>query len=225
MNDIPERREMPEALRERLWAQDIEPQLADKHRFGSMRAPLAVAASVVVLAALAAIGFTQLRGADAPVASGQSPLVKACVGSARTMPDPGSWRAGARLDINSQLAFVVIRNSRTAAACTIENGKATGIIGGGVDATDLYVQLTPERPFDYLTSMNYAKESVHFGISTDDVAAVSLIGPDNSVSPGVVADGTFIVLDKIGENSGQPSTNYVRATLNNGQTVQGPLRN
>ena len=28
MNDIPERREMPEALRERLWAEDIEPQLA-----------------------------------------------------------------------------------------------------------------------------------------------------------------------------------------------------
>jgi hypothetical protein len=53
---------------------------------------------------------------------------------------------------------------------------------------------------------------------------VSLIGPDNSVSTGVVGDGTFIVRDDIGENSGQPTTNYVRATLNNGQTVQGPLR-
>jgi hypothetical protein len=224
MNDIPERREMPEALRERLWAQDIEPQLADKHWFGSMRAPLAVAASVVVLAALVAVGFSQLRGGDANVASGQSQLVKECVRSARNMPDPGGWRAGARYDLNPQLGFLVIRNSRSAAACVIENGRGTGIVGGAPDSTDLYAGLTPERPFDYLTSMNYLKESVHFGIATDDVVAVSLIGPDNSVSTGVVGDGTFIVRDDIGENSGQPSTNYVRATLNNGQTVQGPLR-
>ncbi|HEY0498497.1 MAG TPA: hypothetical protein VGD48_22345 [Kutzneria sp.] len=224
MNDIPERREMPEALRERLWAEDIEPQLADKHRFGSMRAPLAVAASVVVLAALVAVGFTQLRGGDVGVASGQSQLVKECVRSTRNMPDPGGWRAGARYDLNPQLGFLVIRNSRSAAACTIENGKGTGIVGGAPDSTDLYAELTPERPFNYLTSMNFAKESVHFGITTDDVVAVSLVGPDNSVSVGVVGDGTFIVRDDIGENSGQPSTNYVRATLNNGQTVQGSLR-
>ncbi|MFC0548270.1 hypothetical protein [Kutzneria chonburiensis] len=225
MNDIPKRREMPEALRERLWTEDIEPQLAPRHRFGSMRAPLAVAASVVVLAALVAIGFTQLRGTDTNVASGQSQLVKDCVRTTRNMPDPTSWRAAARYDLSSQLGFVVIRNSRTAAACVIENGKATGVIGGAPGSTDLYGQLTPERPFDYLTSMNYPKESIHFGITTDDVVGLSLIGPDNSVSPGVVADGTFIVRDPIGENSGQPTTNYVRATLANGQTVQGPLRN
>jgi len=221
MNDIPERREMPEALRERLWAEDIEPQLAPRHR---MRAPLAVAASVVVLAVLVAIGLTQLRGNDTNVASGQSQLVKECVRSTPNMPDPTSWRAGARYDLNSQLGFLVIRNSRTAAACVIENGKGTGVIGGPPDSTDRYAQLTPERPFDYLTSMNYPKESVHFGIATGDVIGLSLVGPDNSVSPGVVADGTFIVRDTIGENSGQPTTNYVRATLANGKTVQGPLR-
>jgi hypothetical protein len=224
MNDIPKRREMPEALRERLWSEDIEPQLTPRHRLGSMRAPLAVAASVIVLAALVAIGFTQLRGTDANVAAGQAQLVKECVRSARNMPDPTSWRAGARYDLNSQLGFLVIRNSRTAAACVIENGKASGVVGGPPDATDLYAALTPERPFDYLTSMNYPKESVHFGVATDDVVAVSLVGPDSSVSPGVVRDGTFIVRDDVPENSGQPSTNYVRATLNNGHTVQGTLR-
>ena len=222
MSDIPKRREMPEALRERLWAEDIEPQLTSRHH--PMRAPLAVAASVVVLVALLAIGFTQLRGNDTNVASGQAQLVRECVRSARNMPDPTSWRAGARYDLSPQLGFLVIRNSRTAAACVIENGKASGVVGGPPDATDRYAALTPERPFDYLTSMNYTKESVHFGITTDDVVAVSLIGPDNSVSTAVVADGTFIVRDNIGENSNQPSTNYVRATLANGQTVQGPLR-
>jgi len=222
MNDIPKRREMPEALRERLWAEEIEPQLTSRRH--PMRAPLAVAASVVVLVALLAVGFTQLRGNDVNVASGQSQLVKDCVRNAHSMPDPTSWRAGARYDLNPQLGFLVIRNSRYAAACIIENGKGTGIIGGTPDLTDRYATLTPERPFDYLTSMNYTKEHVHFGVATDDVVAISLIGPDNSVSQGVVADGTFIVRDNIGENSNQPSTNYVRATLANGQTVQGPLR-
>jgi len=178
----------------------------------------------VVLAVLVAIGLTQLRGNDTNVASGQSQLVKECVRSTPNMPDLTSWRAGARYDLNSQLGFLVIRNSRTAAACVIENGKGTGVIGGPPDSTDRYAQLTPERPFDYLTSMNYPKESVHFGIATGDVIGLSLVGPDNSVSPGVVADGTFIVRDTIGENSGQPTTNYVRATLANGKTVQGPLR-
>ena len=220
--DLPERREMPEALRDRLWAEDIEPELVEKRR--SLRAPLAVAASVVVLAAVAAVGFAQLRGRDVDVASGQSQLVKECVRNGHNMPDPTSWRAGARLDLSPGQGYLIIRNARSAAACVIENGKGTGIIGGAVDSTDLYAALTPERPFDYLTSMNFDHESVHFGITTDDVVAVSLLGPDNSVAPGVVGDGTFIVRTAIGEDSNQPSTNYVKATLNNGHVIQGPLR-
>lgn len=221
--ELPERRQMPDALRDRLWSEQIEPQLATRSR--SLRAPFAVAASVVVLAAAVAVAFTQLRGHDAEVASGQSPLVRECVRSGKNMPDPTAWRAGARFDLSPQLGFLVIRTNRTAAACTIQNGHGTGLIGGTPEDTDLYSQLTPDRPFDYLTSMNYAKEHIHFGIATHDVATIDLLGPDNSVSPGVVGDGTFIVRDNIAEDSNQPSTNYVRATLNNGRTIQAPLRN
>ena len=225
--DLPERRPMPEALRDRLWDEEIEPQLEPKGfgRFKGIRAPLAVAAAVVLLAVGVVFALPYLRGRSVEVAAGpDSELVRECVQAGWGASYGGPWRAGARLDLDATHGFLVIRNDRTAAACVIDNGKGTGIIGGTVDPVDLYGKLNAARPFDYLTSMNYTKESVHFGIASADVVTVSLVASNNSSTPGVVRDGTFIVRTAVPENSNQTSTNYVEALLANGKTVSGPLR-
>ena len=224
--DLPEKRPMPEALRDRLW-EDIEPQLEPpESRFRSMRAPLAVAASVVVLAAAVAITFSQLRGQDVGVAAGpDSQLVKECVQADHDVPTSGgSWRSGARIDLDSKNGFVAIRNDQFAAVCVIQNGKGVGIMGGDVSTGHVYANLTAARPFDYLGSMNYPDESIHFGIAADNVAAVSVVGPDNVELPATLRNGTFVVRSKIGENSDQTTTNYVRATMADGHVVGGPFR-
>jgi hypothetical protein len=67
----------------------------------------------------------------------------------------------------------------------------------------VYGNLTAARPFDYLTSYNFdspATESVHFGFATSDVTAVSLVGPDHSVTPAVVRDGTFLARSNFPES-------------------------
>lgn len=234
MNDLPERRTMPDGLRERLWA-EIEPRLGTRtpdSRFRTMRAPLAVAASVIVLAGAGAIALPQLRGHghgqddDVTIAAG-SPgdvrLVDECLKTDR----PGRWRAGVRIDIDAEKGFLVIRNDEYAAVCVLENGKGTGLDAAGVATSHGYDGLTAARPFDYIDSWNNddpVTESVHFGITTDDVTAVSLIGPDNSVTAAVVRDGTFLARTKFPESSGEASTNHIRAALKNGQVIQGPLR-
>ncbi|GAA3435957.1 hypothetical protein [Kutzneria kofuensis] len=223
--ELPERRRMPEALRDRMWA-EIEPRLEAPSRFKAMRAPLAVAASVVVLALGVVFALPLLRGRDATPAAGgsEAQLVQQCLAAASNVPNAGRWRPGARLNLDADHGFLMIRDDKTAAACVIENGKATGVIGNEIGQDDRYGKLTPGRPFDYLTSMNYETESIHFGIAAADVAAVVLVAPDNSDSPGVLRDGTFIVRTKVPENSNQVTTNYVRATLTNGHDVTGPLR-
>jgi hypothetical protein len=232
---LPERRPMPEGLRDRLWA-DLEPQLETRVSGGrfTMRAPLAVAASVIVLAVGVATALPQLRGqghGDAVIAAAGSPgdvqLVDECIRAGRNEFPPGSWRAGARIDIDSENGFMVIRNDEYAAVCVLKNGKGTGTDPVGVNTRHVYGKLTTARPFDYLDSWNRgtpATESVHFGIAASDVTAVSLVGPDNSVTPAVVRDGTFLAKTKFAESSSQPMTNHIRATLKNGQVVEGPFR-
>jgi hypothetical protein len=228
--DLPERRPMPEALRDRIWDQ-IEPRLDTPdtdHRFRSLRAPLAVAASVIVVALGVVLALPALRGHNGvgTAAGGNAPdaLVNECVHTAPTISDPANWRAGARLDLDATHAFLVIRDDTAAAVCVVEQGKGTGLIGDEA-FTGVYGKLSAVRPFDYLTSMNYPAESIHFGIAASDVIGVSLVAPDNSTSPGIVADGTFIVRSRVGENSNEPTTNFVDATLASGRHVQEPLRN
>jgi len=103
------------------------------------------------------------------------------------------------------------------------DGHGTGIMGG-VETRHVYGNLTAARPFDYLSSMNYPGESIHFGITTGDVKSVSLVGPDNSVRAADVKDGAFVVRTPFAEDSNQPTTNHVRVTLTNGRTVTGPFR-
>ncbi|MFD2420261.1 hypothetical protein [Amycolatopsis pigmentata] len=229
--DLPKRRPMPDGLRDRLWA-EIEPQLGTRtpdSRVRTMRAPLAVAASVVVLAAGVAIALPQLRGQghdDATIAVGSAGdvrLVDECLKTDR----PGRWRAGARIDLDAESGFLVLRNDEYAAVCVLKNGKPTGLDATGVATNHGYGELTAARPWDYFDSWNNdypVTESVHFGIATDDVIAVSLIGPDKSVTPAVLRNGTFLARTKFAESTGEPTTNHVRATLKNGQVIEGPFR-
>ena len=50
------------------------------------------------------------------------------------------------------------------------------------------------------------------------------MAPDGSVTAGTLRDGTFLVKTTVAENSNQPTSNHVRATLANGQVVEGPFR-
>jgi hypothetical protein len=99
-------------------------------------------------------------------------------------------------------------------------------IGPDVDLRHAYGNLTPARPFDYLSSWNFtylARGSVHFGIATSDVAAVSLIGPDGSVTPAVLRDGTFLAETKFAERKDRP-TGRIRVTLKNAQVLEDSFR-
>ncbi|GAA3528399.1 hypothetical protein GCM10022222_09300 [Amycolatopsis ultiminotia] len=241
-DDLPEPRPMPESLRNRLWA-EIEPQLetrASGSRSRMLRAPSAVAASVVALAVGLAIVLPQFRdrgqdnvtgagspGAGQPVNPGDLHLVRECVQAGQDVPDPASWRPGVRFDLDAENGFLVIRSDEYAAVCVLKNGKATRIEGGVDTRRHVYGDLTAARPFDYLSSWNWGSPvagSVHFGIVTSEVTAVSLVGPDNSVTPAVVRDGTFAAKTKFAESSGQPTTNHIRATLKDGQVIEGPFR-
>ncbi|MFD2418336.1 hypothetical protein [Amycolatopsis pigmentata] len=230
---LPEWRLMPEGLRDRLWV-EIEPRLetrASDSWFRTMRAPLAVAASVVVLAAGAAIGLPRLRDQGGTVSAGAgSPsdvqLVNECVQATHQKLRPAlNWRAGARIDVDPENGFLVVRNDDYAAICNLKNGKGEGI-DYSVETRQMYGNLSAARPVEYGYSSNFdylAKGSLHFGIVTDDVVAVSLIGPRNSATPAVVRDGTFLAETKFGEAGASPF-NRIRATLKSGQVYEGPLR-
>ena len=197
---------------------------------------LSAAAAIGVLAAGGAAAFATVptSGPEVKPAAATAPapaadpvdakIAKECVQADQHVPDPASWRPAARLDVDAQHGFLAIRNDKLAAVCVIENGHGTGIMGG-VGTNHNYGKLTDRRPFDYLDAMNYPDgQTVQFGIATGDVAKVSLIGPDGSATPTVLKDGTFIAKTKFGEDSNQPTTNHVRATLANGSVVDGPFR-
>ena len=198
---------------------------------------LSIAAAAAVIAVGGAVAFASVPGAS-PAAvgsqgstqvappwakSGDGKIAWDCV-QAGHVAEPASWRPGARIDIDAATGFLVIRNDKSAAVCVIENGKGVGIMGGDVSTTHVYGKLTAARPFDYLSSMNYEHESVHFGIASKDVTAVSLVAPDKTVTPATLKDGTFIAKVKDGEDSSAPTTNHVRATLSTGKVIEGPFR-
>ncbi|MFI9380771.1 hypothetical protein [Kutzneria sp. NPDC052558] len=193
---------------------------------------LSVAAAAVAIVAGSAVAFAAIpnsttvnvAGAEDTHASGDALIAKECVKNTPGLPDPASWRAGARYDLSAQLGFLVIRNNKNAAVCVIENGRAGGVMGGDVSTTHTYANLTSGRPFDYLSAWNEEKVSVLFGIASDNVAKVSLVGPDGTQAPASVKDGTFVARTPWGEDSNQSTTNSVRATLDNGQVVTGPFR-
>jgi hypothetical protein len=190
---------------------------------------LAATAAIGALAVGGAVAFAAVPGTATgtgtqatQAASGDAKIMLECL-AASEAGNPGAWRPGARLNLGAKHGFLVIRTDKNAAACVVEDGHGTGLIGGVID-NHSYGKLTAQRPFDYLTSMNYEHESVHFGISTQDVTGVSLVGKDGAQTAATVKDGTFVVLAKDGENSDEATTNSIRATLANGQTVAGPFR-
>ena len=189
---------------------------------------------VAVLAIGTATGAAALAGhpGSVPVSpSGDkgSSLTQDCVEAAaaqgESLPNPHNWRSGADFGIGSPEGFLTIRDDKYAAVCDVENGKAAGLMGGfDAKSRHNYDRLTTARPFDFLDAMNYPDRTIMFGIATQDVVSLSLIGPDGSVTPATVHDGTFVAVTKFGEDSGQPTTNHVRATLKDGTVVTGPLR-
>jgi hypothetical protein len=222
--DLPEQRPMPEGLRDRLWAEEIEPQLAEPNRFHSWRAPLVAAAAVIVLAAGVVFTLPVLRGGGATAAAGpDQQLVNDCIHSPYAELPSGSWRIGARLKYDDSETFVMIRTDEYAAVCVLNDGKASGIMGG-VSTRHTYSNLTASRPWDYNNSDNFTGESVHFGIAANNVAKVSLVGPDKVEIPAVVKDGTFIARTKVAEDSSNYNTNRVKVTLDSGQVIEGPFR-
>jgi hypothetical protein len=194
---------------------------------------LAMTATLGMLAVGGAMAFAAVPGTNATVASGsqavQSPLTgdakiaQDCLAASGDVPNRAGWRPGARINLDSAHGFLVIRNDKNAAVCVIEDGKGTGLMGGVIDNHG-YGKLTAQRPFDYLTSMNYEHQSVHFGIAADDVTGVTLVAPDKSEAAAVVKDGTFAVLAQDGEDSNKPTTNHIRVTLANGGVISGPFR-
>ena len=191
---------------------------------------------VLALAATAAIGSLATGGAVAfaavpstgtgtqatQAATGDAKIALECL-AAGEVANPGSWRPGARLNTDSTHGFLVVRDDQHAAVCVVEDGRGTGLMGGVIDNHG-YGKLTAARPFDYLTSMNYDHESVHFGIASQDVTGVTLLGPDGTPAAAGVKDGTFAVLAKDAEDSNKPTTNSIRATLADGRVSTGPFR-
>ncbi|WP_020646461.1 hypothetical protein [Amycolatopsis balhimycina] len=167
-------------------------------------------------------------------APGEMKLVRDCVNATLAegiaVPDRESWRPAASVDTDTPHGFLVIRNDKAAAVCIIDGGKAIGMMGADVnDMTGRrggYAKLTAERPFDPFTGLSGLHEpEFFFGIVTDDVTAVSLIEPDNSVTPASLRDGTVAVKGSERPfSSGETDhfTFHFRVTLKNGNVLDLP---
>ncbi|MFL6145152.1 MAG: hypothetical protein ACJ72N_25220 [Labedaea sp.] len=249
--NLPSDRPMPEHLREDIWNR-LAPELAAAPAGRPRRSaglPLSVAAVVGVLVVGGVVAFGPVRDSGpvrdpGPAGSG-SPhvippadpadvkLAKDCVhatiASGVVVPYPDSWRPAAKIDADTPNGFLVIRNDNAAAVCTVSDGTTRGIMGPDFAmlagrGRHRYANLTNTRPFDYFTAWNTGdNSSIQFGIATDEVIAVSLVGQDNSATPAVVRDGTFAAKIGNGETCGSPTSNLVRATLKNGHVIEGPL--
>jgi hypothetical protein len=240
---------MPDALQDDLWIR-LAPQLAATQagrRRRSRALPVSVAAAVAVLIVGGVVIYGPLRDSG-PAGSGSAHVVppadpadvkqakdcvQATIASGVAWPDPDSWRPAAKIDTDTPNGFLVIRNDKAAAVCLVNNGTTSGIMaadGAWVAgrARHSYANLTAARPFDYFSAWNRdsptgVSQSIQFGIATDDVIAVSLVGSDNTVTPAVLRDGTFAAKINNGEYCGASNSNRVLATLSNGQVIEGPL--
>ncbi|GAA0649896.1 hypothetical protein GCM10010174_86770 [Kutzneria viridogrisea] len=208
--------------------------------------PVTIAAVASVFAVGGAVAFGVTPSKDDTVANearaasqGQSdPIdaklardcVQATIARGVDVPEPGSWRPAAKMDVDTPHGVLIIRNAKAAVVCLIDNGKATGIMAadshfdGSTGQRHTYRKLTASRPFDYFDALNNSTESIQFGIASDGVTAVKLVAPDGSETAAVVKEGTFIAKTKYAEDSNQATTNHVRATLTDGTVIEGPLR-
>ncbi|SFR29203.1 hypothetical protein SAMN04488564_117127 [Lentzea waywayandensis] len=251
--DLPADRPMPVELQEHLWNR-LRPQVAATltgRRRRSAVLPLSAAAAVGLLV----VGGVLVLGQDdAPrrtiPASDPADVqlahdcVTATVASGVEVPDPGSWTPGVKIDADTGSGngaawpeFLMIRNDRAAALCLVAGSSTGGITGADVAAMEgrgrhSYATLTAARPFDYLDAWNFLDgTSIQFGITTEDVVAVSVVWQDGNVTPALLHDGTFAVKIDRGEMCGRPghisatpvASNVVRVTLGDGQVVEGPL--
>jgi hypothetical protein len=248
--EVPANRPMPDDLRDYLWNR-LEPQVAATLA-GRRRRPLALPLSAAAVAVGALVGGVLVFGpagapervlppADPAEVRLTQDCVNATIASGTEVPDPESWRPGVKIDIDDAdfqwSENLVIRNDKAAAVCLV-SGRATGGITGADTARlegrgrHSYANLTAARPFDYIDAWNFpGGESIEFGIATDDVVAVSVVREGAVVASALLHDGTFAVkvdggemCGRSAEPGGQPvASNLIRATLRDGQVIEGPL--
>ncbi|MEV5721579.1 hypothetical protein AB0L41_47650 [Amycolatopsis mediterranei] len=247
MIDLPPDRPMPDHLQNAVWDRVVS-ELPGRHR-RKLGTPLTVASAVGVLAVGATVLFgpvhesspgniatpagtgSESRAQSKPVLdAGKMKLVRDCVSATiaygYAVPDRDSWRPAAEIDRDTRHGFLVIRNDTSAAVCVIDDGVAVGMMGADVDGMTGkrygYAKLTPERPFNCFTGVTGLDEpTFEFGIVTNDVSAVSLVGPDNSVHPATMRDGTFAA--KINRDARDHGSYRARMTMKNGHVLEAPL--
>ncbi|MDX3663119.1 hypothetical protein PV646_37990 [Streptomyces sp. ID05-26A] len=249
--DLPADRPMPVELQEHLWNR-LRPEVAAAltgRRRRSVVLPLSAAAAVGVLV----VGGVLVAGPDDAtrrVVPASDPadvqLARDCVAttvaSGVEVPDPESWTPGVKIDAGSGNnspwpEYLMIRNAKAAAVCLVAGGRTGGITGPDVAEMEgrgrhSYATLTAARPFDYTDAWNFDDgSSIQFGITTEDVVAVSVVRQDGTETSARLHDGTFAVKIDGGEMCGRSdhpggppvASNVMRVTLGNGQVVEGPL--
>ncbi|WP_116200673.1 hypothetical protein [Amycolatopsis circi] len=244
---LPPDRPMPDLLKEAMWNR-LAPGLRARRR-RKLGFPLAVASGVGALALGATMVFSPVHDASPELTrvpagakpdTGDARLLKACLDSAPAfgvaLPDRGSWRSTLKIDQDAERGYLVIRNASLAAVCVLYHGQGSGLYdqNSGLMVTDAknwihgresYAYLNATRPICGFTSVtNPHRPSVVFGVATPDVAKVELYGPDDSMTPALLNDGTFVV--KFVEG-GSPLDDYsrkFRVTMRDGSVHDFPGR-
>ncbi|SFO09680.1 hypothetical protein [Amycolatopsis rubida] len=245
--NLPPDRPMPDLLKESLWNR-LVPELRARRR-RKLGLPLAVAAGVGALALGATLVFSPVYDASpdstrvpagARPDSGDTQLLKACLDSAPSfgavLPDRGSWRSTLKIDQDEKRSYLVIRNASLAAVCVLDHGQGSGPDdqNAGLMVTDArdwihgregYACLNATRPIcGFASVVNPGQPSVVFGVVSPDVAEVELYGPDDSVTPAVLNDGTFVVKFVEDDSPHDEYNRKFRVTMRDGQVHDFPGR-
>lgn len=172
--------------------------------------------------------------------TGDARLLKGCLDSAPSfgveLPDRGSWRSTLNVEQDAQRGYLVIRNASLAAVCVFHRSQGPGLADriSGLMVTDDrdwthgregYAYLNATRPICGFTSVtNPYRPSVVFGVATPDVAKVEMYGPDDSMTPAVVKDGTFVVKFVEGGSPRDDYSRKFRVTMRDGSVHDFPGR-
>ncbi|MGW4396159.1 hypothetical protein ACWEHA_12790 [Amycolatopsis nivea] len=242
--NLPPDRPMPDLLKESLWNR-LVPELRGRRR-RKLGLPLAVAAGVGGLALGATLVFSPVHDVSSDVTrvpvgakadAGDVPRLKACLDSSPSfgaaLSDRGSWRSTLKIDQNAERGYLVIRNASLAAVCALQHSQGFDR-NDGLTVTDArdwihgresYAFLSAARPICGFTSVvNPGQPSVVFGVASPDVAKVELYGPDDSMIPALLNDGTFVAKFVEGDSPHDDYSRKFRVTMRDGEVRDVPGR-
>lgn len=245
--NLPPDRPMPDLLKESMWNR-LVPELRGRRR-RKPGLPLAVAAGVGALALSTTMVFSPVQDASPEVTrvpAGAVPdaevakEIKECLDGAPsfgiTLHDLGNWRFTLKVDQDAERSYLVFRNAALAGVCVLSRPGIPGPYGeySGLMVTDArdwnhgregYAFLSATRPVCSFTSVvGRYQSSVVFGVASPDVAKVELYGPDNSLIPAVLNDGTFVVKFVEGGSPRDDYSRKFRVTMRDGQVHDFPGR-